>query len=167
MPTELNRWVASLRPDPRYLTYQPDTPGTRAQVLIVGQHAAFATPPTGGTPLATFPGLSPADVGAGCAVMGLVRVEYATRVDTTDADGILHSRWEDGTFAHLPHGIGWRLMPAQPDPTNNRWVIATGRWATGNRQALLPRAVLHEAPGAPTTVPVHDHNPYTGRRWQP
>ncbi|MFG3621277.1 hypothetical protein [Nocardia sp. NPDC047654] len=97
------------------------------------------------------------------AVMALVRIEYATQVDTLDKDGGSRSGWQRQLFDRLPTGHGWRLLPAELH--NGRWVIARGNLAAGGLQALLPRSVSTQVPAAPLVVAVHDVVPHTGRRW--
>ncbi|MBF6341301.1 hypothetical protein IU450_36280 [Nocardia abscessus] len=141
----------------------PDVPPT-TRVLVAGYHAAFATPPQPGASIGVFPGVDPVPPKAGiAAVMALVRIEYATQVDTTDDDD---SRiyWKRQHFDRLPAGDGWRLVPAQLDE-HARWVIARGHLAAGGLQALLPRSVSVQVPGSPIAVAVHDVDPHTGRRW--
>ncbi|MBF6215928.1 hypothetical protein IU487_33560 [Nocardia puris] len=66
-----------------------------------------------------------------------------------------------------PHGLDYRLMPAEVDTTSFRWILADGAWAAGGRHALLTRTVRERVPGAPIRIPIHDHTPDTGRRWTP
>jgi hypothetical protein len=135
-----------------------------ARVLVAGYHAAFATPPRPGASIGMFPGMAPATAGpAGAAVMVLVRIEYATQVPVDD-DGGSRDLWQSQLFDRLPTGYGWRLLPAEPD-ARGRWVIARGNLAASGVQALLPRTVSTQVPGAPVAVAVHDLDPHTGRRW--
>ncbi|MGO4612967.1 hypothetical protein AB4305_03315 [Nocardia sp. 2YAB30] len=164
MGTDLDSYTARLRADPRYGPYLPDTAADIDRVLVAGYHAAFATPPPPGTVIAVFPGIDHTAAACGRPVMALVRVEHATQVVTVHADGSSQTRWENDSFGGLPTGIGWRLSPAVPD-TAGRWVIAEGRWAAGGREAVLPRSVTAQVPGAPAVVTVHEQDPQTGRPW--
>ncbi len=162
--TDSNRYLARLQTDPQYRSVMPDVAAT-ARVLIAGYHAAFATPPQSGTSIGVFPGVDPFPaVAEVAAVMALVRIEYATQVDTLDKDGGSRTGWQRQLFDRLPTGYGWRLLPAQLDH-RGRWVIARGNLAAGGSQALLPRSVSTQVPGAPIVVAVHDVDPHTGRRW--
>ncbi|MEU2258453.1 hypothetical protein ABZ540_35405 [Nocardia xishanensis] len=165
MVADLGRYLARVRVDPDYAPYLPDHALPDRPVLIVGQHAACATSPRPGTPVAMFPGADPTETASSHPVMALVRVEHATAVITVAHDGSSRTRWEDALFPGLPTGITWRLCPAEPDTASGRWVTARGRWAAGGRQALLPRSVAAQVPGAPRAVAIHDHDPHTGRRW--
>ncbi|MGY1899798.1 hypothetical protein [Nocardia gipuzkoensis] len=142
----------------------PDVAAT-ARVLVAGYHAAFATPPQSGTSIGVFPGVDPFPAKTGvAAVMALVRIEYATHVDTLDKHGGSRTGWQRQQLDRLPTGYGWRLLPAQLDH-RGRWVIARGNLAAGGLQALPPRSVSMQVPPAPIVVAVHDHDPGTGRRW--
>ncbi|BDU00981.1 MULTISPECIES: hypothetical protein [Nocardia] len=156
-------YLARLQTDPQYRSVLPNLAPT-ARVLVAGYHAAFATPPRPGAPIGVFPGVDPDAARAGAAVvMALVRIEYATRV-TVDADGGSRDIWQQQLFDRLPTGYGWRLLPAQLDE-RGRWLIARGNLAASGLQALLPRSVSIQVPGAPVAVAVHDLDPHTGRRW--
>ncbi|MFF7941553.1 hypothetical protein ACFZC5_17720 [Nocardia gamkensis] len=160
MGSDSSRYLARLQTDPRYRSVLPDVPPT-ARVLVAGYHAAFATPPRPGASIGVFPGVDPATAGAG--VMALVRIEYATHV-TVDDGGGSRDLWQSQLFGRLPTGYGWRLLPAELDE-RGRWVIARGNLASSGVQALLPRSVSTQVPGAPVAVAVHDLDPHTGRRW--
>ncbi|MFG3621369.1 hypothetical protein [Nocardia sp. NPDC047654] len=43
----------------------------------------------------------------------MVRIEYATQVDTLDKDGGGRHGWQRQLFDRLPTGHGWRLLPAE------------------------------------------------------
>ncbi|MFR9769313.1 hypothetical protein [Nocardia sp. SC052] len=163
MGIESSRYLARLQTDPRYRSVLPDLAPT-AQVLVAGYHAAFSTPPRPGASIGVFPGIHPGVARAGVAVvMALVRIEYATHV-TVDEDGGSRDIWQRQLFDRLPSGYGWRLLPAQLDE-RGRWVVARGNLAASGLQALLPRSVSIQVPGAPVAVAVHDLDPHTGRRW--
>lgn len=165
MGIDSSRYLARLQTDPRYRSVLPDLAPT-AQVLVVGYHAAFSTPPRPGASIGVFPGVDPVAAGVGArtaVVMALVRIEYATHV-TVDEDGGSRDIWQRQLFDRLPSGYGWRLLPAQLDE-RSRWVIARGNLAASGLQALLPRSVSTQVPGSPVAVALHDLDPHTGRRW--
>ncbi|MFF0533582.1 hypothetical protein ACFYT3_35100 [Nocardia amikacinitolerans] len=165
MAADLARYLAAVRADPHYAPYLPDHALPNGPILIVGQHAAFATHPRPATPIAVFPGGASTTAVIGYPVMALVRVEHATAVITVGHDGTSTTRWEHAPFPGLPTGISWHLHPAELDAATGRWMIGAGRWAAGGRQAVLPRSVTAQVPGAPRVVALHDHDPHTGRRW--
>ncbi|MFI9410129.1 hypothetical protein [Nocardia gamkensis] len=163
MGIDSTHYLARLQTDPQYRSVLPNLAPT-ARVLVAGYHAAFATPPRPGASIGVFPGVDPATAGAGVAgVMALVRIEYATQV-TVDDDGGSRDLWQRKLFDRLPTGYGWRLLPAELDE-RGRWVIARGNLAASGVQALLPRSVSIQVPGAPVAIAVHDLDPHTGRRW--
>ncbi|MFE9575370.1 hypothetical protein ACFYO1_03210 [Nocardia sp. NPDC006044] len=167
MNTELTRYVARIRPDPGYERDLIDAGRTIEHVVIAGYHAAFATEPGAATVLTVFPGLELAQAYAEHgAVMALVRVEHATQVVITDADGTSRIEWQDDTFGPPPSGISWYLAPTTLDH-DHRCVIAEGRWRAGGRQGVLPRSVTTLVPGVPTVVDLRDHDPQSGTRWPP
>ncbi|WP_157978695.1 MULTISPECIES: hypothetical protein [Nocardia] len=155
----IDRYTARLRADPRYAPYLPEIDAS-GSVLVVGYYAAFAITPRPGTPIAAFDGIPAQHAGL---VMALIRVENAGASPRTDPDGI--PRWEVDPFGIGLPEFGWYLSPAEH--TGSRWVLAAGWWAAGGRQAVLARTLSTVVPGAPTVVAVHDHDPHTGRRWQP
>ncbi|WP_157129267.1 hypothetical protein [Nocardia amamiensis] len=164
MELDSSPYLARLQTDPQYRSVLPAVAPT-ARVLVAGYHAAFAAPPQPGTSIGVFPGVDPVPAKAGvAAVMALVRIEYATQVDTSDEDGGSRHGWKRQLFDRLPTGCGWRLLPAELDE-RARWVIARGNLAAGGLQALLPRSVSTQVPGAPIAVAVHDLDPHTSRRW--
>ncbi|MBF6102261.1 hypothetical protein IU510_30035 [Nocardia cyriacigeorgica] len=166
MSTDLDRYLARVILDPAYAPYAPEHAQPRGPVVIVGYHAAFATHPAPGTALAAFPGIDLATTTVSSyPLMGLVRIEHATEVVTVHRDGSTSTEWHDTVFSRLPRGISWRLVPAEPAPVTGRPRTVAGWWAAGGRQALLPRSVTTQVPGAPTAVKIHDHDPHTGRRW--
>ncbi|WP_433664753.1 hypothetical protein ACQPW1_22940 [Nocardia sp. CA-128927] len=167
MNTDLTRYCARIRLDPRYERDLPAGARTVEHVVIAGYRAAFAAEPRPATVLAPFPGLDLAQAYAEhLPVMALVRVEHATRVVITDDDGTTRISWEEDTFGHSPSRISWYLAPATLN-RERRCVLAEGRWRAGGRQGVLPRSVTTLAPGVPTVVDLHDHDPHSGTRWPP
>ncbi|MFX0573750.1 hypothetical protein [Nocardia nepalensis] len=162
MGTDLSCFSARIRVDPYHAPYLPDG-GRLLSMLVVGYHAAFATGPRPGTPIAVFDRLPNRTLVQGTAALALVRVEYATEITTVAPDGGSEISWAPDPFGIGLPEFGWRLVPAQP--TGGRWVIAHGCWAAGGRQGVLPRSLTTQVPGAPTVVTVHDHDPHTGNRW--
>lgn len=148
---EPSRWTARLHP----------VPDPAREVLVIGWHAAFANAPAAGTSLAVFGDIeSAADH---LPVMALVRIEHATAIDTIAPDGTRETRWGPDPFGIAKTGISWRLVPAHR-AGDGRWVIAPGWWAAGGEEAVLSNSVTARV-GAPTVVPVYDHDPHTGKRW--
>jgi hypothetical protein len=162
MLADLSPYTARIRVDPHYAPYPPDS-GPLPSMLVVGYHAAFATGPRPGIPIAVFDGLPARILVEGIAALALVRVEYATEITTVGPDGVSEIGWASDPFGIGLPEFGWRLVPAQR--TGGRWVIAQGCWAAGGRQGVLPRSLTTQVPGAPTVVSIHDHNPHTGNRW--
>ncbi|MFI6041905.1 hypothetical protein ACIA8C_09740 [Nocardia sp. NPDC051321] len=164
---DLTRYCARIRHDPRYERDLLDNVRTVDHVVIAGYHAAFAVEPRPATVLTPFSGLDLAQAYAEhLPVMALVRVEHATRVVITNDDGTSRTGWQDDTFGFLPTGISWYLAPTTLDH-ERRCVIAGGRWRGGGRQGVLSRSVTTHAPGVPTVVDLHDHDPHSGTRWPP
>ncbi|WP_101466898.1 hypothetical protein [Nocardia fluminea] len=149
---EPSRWTARLHPIP-----QP-----AREVMVIGWHAAFANTPAAGTRVAVFPDVEPGP--DHLTVMALVRIEHATALDTITHDGTHETHWGPDPFGIAKTGISWRLVPAHRDG-DDRWVIAPGWWAAGGEEAVLSNSVTERALGAPTVVPVYDHDPHTGKRW--
>ncbi|MGW5315476.1 hypothetical protein [Nocardia thailandica] len=149
--SEPSRWTARLHPIPR----------PAREVLVIGWHAAFADTPAAGTPIAVFPHTE--IIAEHFPVMALVRIEHATAIDTITPDGTRETHWGADPFGIAKTGISWRLVPAHL--AENRWVIAPGCWAASGEEAVLPTSITEHALGAPTVVPVYDHDPHTGTRW--
>ncbi|WP_435591875.1 hypothetical protein [Nocardia sp. bgisy118] len=166
MAADLARYLAAVQADPHYAPYLPDHALPDGPVLIVGQHAAFATSPRPATPVAVFPGGAPTTAVIAHPVMALVRIEHATAIITVGHDGTSTTCWEHALFPGLPTGVSWHLYPTELDAATGRWVLGAGRWAAGGRQAVLPRSVTAQVPGAPRVVALHDHDARTGRRWR-
>ncbi|MEU1204642.1 hypothetical protein [Nocardia sp. NPDC005825] len=165
MNGDLNSYIARLRVDPRYQEVVPQPPATRA--LIVGYRACFATAPTPGTPVATFPAISSsAATSFPAPKLALISIERATQVVRVRPDGTRETRWEEDYFpAFGDSGIQWCLLPVDPSP-DGQFVIAEGWWAATGYQAVLTRSTIANAPSAPTVVAVHNTNPRTGgKRW--
>ncbi|MEV0027829.1 hypothetical protein [Nocardia sp. NPDC050793] len=165
MRIDLARYLARVQLDPNHQRYLREEALPGGPVLIVGHHAAFATSPRPGTPIAVFPGIEPATPATDYPILALVRVEHATGVITVADDGTSRIHWEENVFPGLPTGISWYLRPAELDPATGRWVLAAGRWAAGGCHAQLPRSVTTQVPGAPSSVAIHDQDSHTGRRW--
>ncbi|MGQ4616289.1 hypothetical protein [Nocardia sp. R7R-8] len=160
---DASRYLARLQTDPQYRSVLSDIAPTE-RVLVAGYHAAFATVPRPRASIGIFPGVDPVPARVGVAgVMALVRIEYATHV-TVDEDGGSRDLWQPQLFHRLPTGYRWRLLPAELDE-RGRWVITRGNLAASGVQALLPRSVSIQVPGAPVAVAVHDLDPHTGHRW--
>ncbi|MEV4158455.1 hypothetical protein AB0J48_36100 [Nocardia salmonicida] len=149
---EPSRWTARLHAIPR----------PAREVMVIGWHAAFANTPAAGTTIAVFPGIDSAPDHE--STMALVRIEHATALDTIAPDGTHETHWGPDPFGIAKTGISWRLVPAHRDG-DDRWVIAPGWWAAGGEEAVLSNSVTAHALGAPTVVPVYDHDPHTGKRW--
>ena len=149
---EPSRWTARLHPIPQLAR----------EVLVIGWHAAFANTPAAGTRVAVFPDVEPGP--DHLTVMALVRIEHATALDTITDDGTHETQWGPDPFGIAKTGISWRLVPAHRDG-DGRWVIAPGWWAANGEEAVLSNSVTERALGAPTVVPVYDHDPHTGKRW--
>ncbi|MEV4233558.1 hypothetical protein AB0J47_00060 [Nocardia sp. NPDC049737] len=162
MLADLSRYTARIRLDPHYAPYLPDN-GSLPSMLLAGYHAAFATGPRPGPPIAAFDHPPTYPIVEGTAALALVRIEYATQITTLTPDGDNEIGWASDPFGIGLPEFGWRLIPAQH--TGGRWLIAHGTWAAGGRQGVLPRSVTTQVPGAPTVVAVHDHDPHTGNRW--
>ncbi|WP_109529295.1 MULTISPECIES: hypothetical protein [Nocardia] len=161
MSVDLSSYTARLRLDPHYAAYLPDDDRMPMSMLVVGYHAAFATGPRPGTPVADFDGLP--SLAENTVGLALVRIEYATQITTIIPDGGSETSWARDPFGIGLPEFGWRLVPTQH--RDGRWVIASGSWAAGARQAVLPRSVTIQVPGTPTVVGVHDRDPHTGNRW--
>ncbi|MFI6958612.1 hypothetical protein ACIBJI_34740 [Nocardia sp. NPDC050408] len=171
MNTDLHAYTARLRVAPRYDHHlracDPAHSVGFSGVVVAGYHAAFGMHPHSATVVGMFPGVDVAAArGERLPVMALVRVEHATQVITPHGDGTSRTHWENSPFDQLPTGFSWYLAPTDIDVAG-RCVIADRCWSAGGRQAVLPRSVTMHAPGAPTVVDVHDHDPHTGRRWRP
>ncbi|MGW6729621.1 hypothetical protein ACWF9G_27285 [Nocardia sp. NPDC055029] len=158
MPTSL---AADDRPDPSRWTARVHPVLAATEVVIVGWHSAFASPPAAGTKFAVFPETMGIDFGRR-PVMGLVRVEHAALTHTM-RDGIAIPQWVPDPFRTGLDAVSWRVMPAEPD--GESWVIAGGAWTYSGHDAVLPATVVDAALSPPPLVRVYGHNPHTGDEW--